>query len=495
MKSQRTHKKSLFEGTCRKLFFLTVILLVSAVVYFISRFGVDSAVSYNNIGDHFKYGSTGGERESGFPYWVFKVLPKVCAKHLPGDGYQSIGFLFEEGKDLPVGISKRRVTGIDRVFVNCAVCHTSTYRETPESQHQLVLGMPANRFNFRDFQNFFFNCASDPNFKASYIVPTIEKEAGKLGLLDKYVVYPIAINIMRERLIELKAQFEYVNGQPVWGPGRVDTFNAAKAIFNFPMQKASAAELVGTADFPSIWNQQKRQGMQLHWDGNNTQVEERNKSAAFGTGTTPPTIDLDAIKRVEDWLSTLTPPPYPFAINSELAAKGEPVYKEYCADCHGADGRNFEGKYIGTVVPINEIGTDRWRLDSYTYELSVNQSTLYAGYPWRFTHFRKTFGYANMPLDGLWLRGPYLHNGSVPTIRDLLEPGERRPKTFYRGFDVIDQKKLGYVYDIAAESSDTFFLFDTRLPGNGNYGHEGKKYGTQLPPEQKESLVEYLKTF
>ena len=495
MKGQRTYKKSLFEGTCRKLFFLIFIFVFSLAVYLATRFGVDSAVTYKNIEDHFKYGSTGGERESGFPYEIFKVLPKVCAKHLPGEGYQSLGFLFEDGKELPVGMSKRRVTGIDRVFVNCAVCHTSTYRENPESPRRLILGMPANRFNFRDFQNFFFECAADPNFKPSYIIPTIENEAGKLSLLDKYLVYPVAINIMRERLIDLKAQFEYVNGQPIWGPGRVDTFNAAKALFNFPMQNASASELLGTADFPSIWNQQKRQGMQLHWDGNNTLVEERNKSAAFGTGTTPPTIDLDAIKRVEDWVATLTPPPYPFPIDQELAAKGQPLYQEYCADCHGADGQHFEGKYVGTVVPIKEISTDRWRLDSYTYELSVNQGTLYAGYPWRFTHFRKTFGYSNMPLDGLWLRGPYLHNGSVPSVRDLLEPGERRPKTFYRGFDVIDPKKLGFVYDIAAEANQTFFLFDTRLPGNGNYGHEGGKYGTSLAPEQKEALVEFLKTF
>ena len=48
--------------------------------------------------------------------------------------------------------------------------------------------------------------------------------------------------------------------------------------------------------------------------------------------------------------------------------------------------------------------------------------TLYAGYPHRYCHYRKTFGYANMPLDGVWLRAPYLHNGSVPTLRDLLEP-------------------------------------------------------------------------
>ena len=50
-------------------------------------------------------------------------------------------------------------------------------------------------------------------------------------------------------------------------------------------------------------------------------------------------------------------------------------------------------------------------------------NTIGTGKPWKFSHFRKTDGYANMPLDGVWLRAPYLHNGSVPTLRALLFPG------------------------------------------------------------------------
>ncbi len=75
-------------------------------------------------------------------------------------------------------------------------------------------------------------------------------------------------------------------------------------------------------------------------------------------------------------------------------------------------------------VSIGAIGTDRHRLDSYTTTFALNQYGLYPDSPYRFTHFRKTNGYANQPLDGIWVRGPYLHNGSVPTLRDLLErPG------------------------------------------------------------------------
>jgi hypothetical protein len=150
---------------------------------------------------------------------------------------------------------------------------------------------------------------------------------------------------------------------------------------------------------------------------------------------------------------------------------------------------------VGKVTPIGEILTDRHRLDSYSYELAVNQATLYAGYPWRFTHFRKTFGYANMPLDGIWLRAPYLHNGSVPTLRDLLQPAARRPKVFYRGYDVYDPVKVGFVSDVAQENGKRYFKYDTAVPGNADSGHEGERYGTELSAGDKDALLEFLKTF
>ena len=150
------------------------------------------------------------------------------------------------------------------------------------------------------------------------------------------------------------------------------------------------------------------------------------------------------MKRVRDWIWTLPPPEYPYPIDQALASRGSELYRQHCVNCH-ADGRFRdgirEGARVGQVEAIDTIGTDRHRLDSYTDEFAANQYALYPDSPYRFTHFRKTNGYANHPLDGIWLRGPFLHNGSVPTLRDLLEPPERRPKVFYRGYDVFDQNE------------------------------------------------------
>lgn len=476
----------------------TIVLMVMGV-YLWQRFGGDSAVVYADAEEHFKYGSTGGEHESGFPYWIFQAMPKVCAKHLPGPGYASLGMIFEEGKDLPVGMSKRHYQGIDRTFLNCAVCHTSTVRDTPQAKPKLYTGTPANTFDIMSFQRFFFNCGKDPKFSKEYVIPEVRamlKARGEdLDLIDRYVVYPVALWLMRERLVMLAGRFAWSEKQHDWGPGRVDTFNAAKVLFNFPLDHMSDNEQNAPSDFPSIWNQAPRKGMQLHWDGNNTMVEERNKSAAFGTGTTPPTIDIEAIGRIEAYLLNKEPPKYPYAIDEAKAKRGAPIYKEYCASCHGANGRDFSGEYVGKVTPIEDIRTDRHRLDSYSYELSVNQATLYAGYPWRFQHFRKTYGYANMPLDAVWLRAPYLHNGSVPTLRDLLEPSSKRPALFFRGYDVYDPVNVGFITAVAEENGRRFFRYDVKVPGNGNAGHEGQRFGTELAPEEKDALVEYLKTF
>ena len=277
------------------------------------------------------------------------------------------------------------------------------------------------------------------------------------------------------------------------------------------MQYADPKELHGNVDFPSVWHQGPRKGMQLHWDGNNTSVDERNLSAAFGTGAYPPTLDAERVLRTARYLEAAQPPPYPYPIDQARAAQGAPLYARYCASCHGTREPPFRhnpalaDERVGTVVPIDRIGTDRHRLDSYTWPLAVNQGTLYAGYekdwgfaapyPQRFTHFRKTFGYATAPLDGIWLRAPYLHNGSVPNLRELLESAAVRTKVFYRGGDVYDPINVGFLWNLPTQDGRALFRFDTGQPGNGNGGHEGPAYGTNLTPEQKQALLEYLKTF
>jgi mono/diheme cytochrome c family protein len=319
---------------------------------------------------------------------------------------------------------------------------------------------------------------------------------------------------MREQMLSLPQRTSFLDFAS-WGPGRNDTFGADKAFFRFPMDHADPSELAGTADLPSIWNQGPRQDghMGLHWDGNNDKVGERNLNAAYAAGVYPPSLDAGGIQRVAKWLETARPVPFSdlYPVDAALAARGAPIYQHYCASCHGTREPPFVGKqrrpdeYVGEVTPVAAVGTDRHRLDSFTEELAVNLATNYAGYdkdwgfqepyPQRFTRYRKTNGYANSPLDGLWLRAPYLHNGSVPNLRELLEPAASRTPVFYRGDDVYDPASVGFAANVAERGGRHFFRFDTSRPGNGNGGHEGEAFGTYLSREQKQALLEYLKTF
>jgi hypothetical protein len=99
-------------------------------------------------------------------------------------------------------------------------------------------------------------------------------------------------------------------------------------------------------------------------------------------------------------------------------------------------------------------------------------------------------GYVAQYLDGIWLRAPYLHNGSVPTLRDLLKPVNQRPQVFYRGYDLYDPVNVGFV-STGPQAEKVGTMLDVSQRGNGNEGHT---FGTDLPDAEKDALVEYLKT-
>ncbi len=105
--------------------------------------------------------------------------------------------------------------------------------------------------------------------------------------------------------------------------------------------------------------------------------------------------------------------------------------------------------------------------------------------------------YKARPLDGIWATAPYLHNGSVPTLWDLLGPANERPETFCLGSRQFDTEKVGYSTECISGS----FKLDTKIAGNHNRGHEFRSgpngkgvIGPAFTDEQRRDLVEYLKS-
>lgn len=100
--------------------------------------------------------------------------------------------------------------------------------------------------------------------------------------------------------------------------------------------------------------------------------------------------------------------------------------------------------------------------------------------------------YKGRPLNGIWATAPYLHNGSVPNLWELLKKPSERTKTFWVGSFEFDAKNVGFITD---KGKNEFKVLkaggETIMPGNDNGGHN---YGTLLSDEEKWALVEYMKT-
>ena len=487
-----------FISLSKKTFIAVIAFLMAIILWLILPFIGSGPVQYSNIDEHFKYGSIGGENTDGIPYWIIKVLPEVFSDKLDGEGFGHFGFIQEPNHELPIGFSKSSNSlllglGVDVVTQNCATCHVGLLRKAKSDPPEIISTMPGITINLQGFIQFLTEAAADERFSASHLMPYINEAGANFNPLEKLVYRFIVIPRTRDELLIQRHDFDFMKQQSVYGPGRVDTFNSYKQRrYGFPADKWTPEERNGISDYPSIWNQAPRVDMKLHWDGNNNDSSERNRTAALAV-VAPTTIDLDSMERIRNWLMDIKAPKYRdrFPINQALATQGKPIFKNNCASCHAIDGDK-----IGEITPIEEVQTDRGRLDSYTYDLASNQNLTFSGIRYkgidqRFSHFKKTNGYTNGLLDGVWLRSPYLHNGSVPTLRDLLNKPEDRPQSFYRGYDVFNQKDVGYISDVSEEDGRSFFKYDTNLPSNSNSGH---LYGTELNSDEKEALLEYLKT-
>jgi hypothetical protein len=177
------------------------------------------------------------------------------------------------------------------------------------------------------------------------------------------------------------------------------------------------------------------------------------------------------------------------------------LYSARCASCHGVYGEgrprplvSFPNRHLAQA----EIGTDSARWSIVDAELLAR---LRANAYGQHMDSERTGGYVAPILSGLWATAPYLHNGSVPTLWQLMTPAER-PWLFYVGGHALDYTQVGiagelygdgvYRYPEGYVPWSTPDLYDTRQPGLSNRGHEREFAGLSDPG--KRALIEYLKT-
>jgi hypothetical protein len=267
----------------RWLLLIPLVVLLAIVVcgiWLIWRFAIDRPVDYGNIQEHFKYGSIGAEPGGSLmntvgglvpPYWIFRALPQICPEMLPPGGLASLGLVFEDGVDRPIGISRRHRLGIDFAGFNCAVCHTGTYRESSQGKRQIVLGMPSHQLDFQALTRFIIDCPLDDRFTPDNVLAKIKDVGGDLSWLDRLIYRYQLIPRVRTQTLALGRRVQLLLDDNVvtpWARGRVDTFNPYKALqFHWNLAALPREELVGASDFPSLWNQKPRHGLQLQGPG------------------------------------------------------------------------------------------------------------------------------------------------------------------------------------------------------------------------------------
>jgi len=465
-----------------------VLGVVAALVLYDRLMRERPAPAVESDEEHFLHGSIGAEALEGVPYWIWLVLPRIVPDLLPGPGgYSSLGLLFRPGDELPVGISKV-TAGYPRVAVNCAFCHTASVRTAPNARPAIVPGAPAHQTAVQQYRRFLVAAAADPRFNAATILGEIARNY-RLSLVDRLLYRLWVIPDTRARLLRLGRQSGWMDARPDWGPGRADVLSAVK----FHRLGQAPDMTIGGADSMPLWGTAARASRGLFWDGLHTSLQDAVVTSALSAGASRPWLDRDlarwdrtdagslsSLRRIQNYLTVLKPPAYPFAIDRALAAAGEPVYQAECARCHAAAGGDVSG----------DTGTDARRRAVWTAAASAAYDTFAFGRVWKASGFTAAGSYVPVPLDGLWLRAPYLHNGSVPSLADLLEGPTARPARFWRGYDLYDPTRVGFV-SAGSEAERLGTLYDTTLPGNANTGHT---YGHELPADSKRALLEYLKT-
>jgi len=486
--------------------------------------------------DFFLHGSMSTEV---IPERVLRAFIKTYPDLFPTENLTHLGLIPDPDFGWPIGFSRKNLVkhlgGLSAVGINCASCHVAQI--TAGSEPIRILGTTSH-FNVEAFFGSVlvttFKTSDPANMKAflsSYLSATHPKDDPAAQLLfakewqrqeqqisavisadpfgskdvapgELHAIAPGAVLLDAELLehhVDLAALSHsmlklfhniraalHVPDQPpdkvppASGPGRNDAFGLlAASLLNAPQPYSPIK-------FGLVWNVDQRTW--VHWDGNTKSPISRNLLASLGLGAPMDAkradLEFAAVKRQTDLSEKIRPPKYPFKIDNVAAKRGAPLFEANCNSCHG--GAESDKR----LYSVAEIGTDPHRAEMFTQKLADGFNKFLAeleavGYqPPKEFGVRSTGKYFAATLNGVWARSPYLHNGSVRTMQELLSPPAQRAKTFHRGSREYDPGQLGYT------DSGTY-VFDTRASGNSNAGHD---YGSKLSSAEKQDLVEYLKT-
>ncbi len=493
--------------------------------------------------DFFLHGSMSTEV---VPETVFRAFIQAYPQIYPTRDLSHLGLIPDGGFGWPIGFSRGKpahLAGLPSVGINCASCHVTEVRSSSGGPGVRILGV-SSLFDAEAFFNAIVGSgflSGDPanmkKFIAAYLdTQDPERDATRRASRQKALaalwekqlsritaamkadpvgangagpggLHPLsarqfaltgsmlaggsdpdlaALSVSMLKLFHNMRAALHVPDQlpeklpPSSGPGRNDAFGLLSLGLFHEIQPYAPVK------YGLVWNVEQRK--YVHWDGNTRSPIARNVLATVGLGA--PLIDkkgifdFQLIKRHTQLSEAIAAPAYPFPIDREAAKRGALLYQAACASCHNGaedDNRLYSPQSVGTD-PVRATAFTQQGADRFNQFLGSLESEGYV--PPTEAGIRSTQKYWSPSLAGVWARSPYLHNGSVRTMKELLSPPAQRAVTFHRGSRIFNEKEMGY-------TDEGSYLLDTKSPGSSNVGHE---YGTALTDPEKRDLMEYLKS-
>ena len=449
--------------------------------------------------EHFLFGSVGTEAQQGIPYWIWLVLPRVFPEYLPRPGGYASTRIAVAGRPRD---ADRPVEGHGRLPARRHQLRDVPHRELPRAARRSADDLSGG--------------AVAPD-RAAAVPPVPLRVRVGSAVHGRHDAWPRSRRTTSCRCSTRCSTASSIIPQTQHGAAAAaaisDVVDAAQSgLGPRPHRSVQPGEVraslkqpvdttIGNSDMVPLWNLKQHAGYAYHWDGLNTICRRsccrrRSATAPRRSGSTAITQQVERHRRrrrcracaaIENYIENVQAPKYPFAIDRPLAATGATVYSDALRVVPRTGRRAHRHDHSGSrrSAPTAIAWTCGRRLRRPPTTPTAT------GHAWKFSHFRTTNGYVSVPLEGLWLRAPYLHNGSVPSLTACSRKRRAAAGDVLARVRRLRSGARRLRDERARCRTRRHVLRRTRPPGNSNAGHT---YGTDLSADDKRALIEYLKT-
>lgn len=457
------------------------------------------------------------------------------------------------GLPVGMTVARTRLFDTPAVGFNCSACHVGELWDE-SGRRVRVDGAPnLIRLNdmFADLKAELDATIRQTGRRGRFLASALKYRLANNQLLPTERTLSERAQTLTQDIEMAKALFGYMQAMPTLrdmatgiqnGYARVDAFGVARNLL-FGSNPKNLRPQNAPVSLAYIWGIETTAWLQ--WGANTNSVMERNIGQSLGVGAVfnladfSTTSRLDNLNKMEHLAYKLSPPEWPAdvfgPIDGAKAAAGRELYLKQCATCHE---RPLEVTPSGLVVDqlftLKEVGTSPFVAQNFDVPVLVDGKEVpFATAAFRALEeikqayyrrnnispevqaewevrsrrpppmIRSTLAdadkypdskggrvYRARPLAGIWATAPYLNNGSVANMWDLLTVPAQRPTRFTLGSREFDAQRLGYRSTADPSSPAPPWEFDATLPYNTNAGHV---YGTNRTDEEKWALIEFLK--